>query len=292
MIKEACISIVVPYFCRPHYLYRLINSVHNYLDMPFELLIHDDGSTDNSQQEISGELGRMSTLILDTGPPLGLSVSVNRLVKLSCSNYILMMDADCELTRPCFNELVSILKHPYIGIVAYGCVETKRPFCILPGIGAGCVMAFRREVWEEVGGWNEEMHTAMADVSFMVRVVKKGYFIATTPCPSPFNNMSIKEQSNLDTTVGTKNKGCDNSYPKIFGMGSYFDDINKDRAQAVTNAACEHCQEPEHEANLQYWHTVMEELVGDYEAKGKDFHWDKDKYGHSKWKDLIEEEYV
>jgi len=289
----AYMSVIVPYFCRPEYLRRLIASVHKWADMPFEILVHDDGSTDKSQNDIFTELDKVSTLILDTGPPLGLAASINRLVKLSSSDYILMMNADCMIARPCLAELVETLSHPYIGAVTFECSGTKKPFYILAGIGAGCVSAFRREVWEQIGGWNEYMHSPAADISFASRVIRAGYFVGTLRCPRPFVNMSLEEKGNSDTTIGTKNEGFDNSYPKLFNTGLNMGDENRERAGAICSKASEHYTDPEKEANVWYWHNVMKDIVGDCNVSGKEFHWDKaDKYGHSRWRNIIEEEYV
>ena len=280
------ISVIVPYFCRPHYLHRLIDSVHKHADMPFELLIHDDGSLDHSQPEVVSELSRVSTLILDTGRPLGLSISVDRLVRLCSSDYILMMNADCEITRPCFKDIVEALSHPYIGTVSYGSAESNKAFVIAPGIGAGCVMGFRKKLWEEVGGWDEYMHTPMADIAFLARIVQKGYFFATLHNPVPFINNSLTTCNNADSTIGQTNEGYDNSYPAIFGIEN-SDEINRQRASSITTVANEHYKEDGNPANLHYWHTYMQELVG-VGAKGLNFNWEKDKYNHVRWRDLIE----
>jgi glycosyltransferase involved in cell wall biosynthesis len=283
------ISIVVPYFCRPHYLHRLIDSVHKYADLPFELLIHDDGSLDNSQPEVVSELNRVSTIILDTGKPLGLSASVNRLVRLCSSDYILMLNADCEITRPCFKEIKETLNHPYIGTVSYGTIEADTIFTISRGIGAGCVMGFRKALWEEVCGWNEDMHTPMADIAFLARIVQKGYFFATLHNPTPFLNNSHETCNNADSTIGHANDGYDNSYPAIFNLDD-LDKHNLRRAGDVCTAANEHYTEDEDPANIDYWHTYMQDLVGEKSESGRNFNWAKDKYNHSRWKEIIERE--
>lgn len=294
------ISVVIPYFCRPHYLHRLIDSVHKYADMPFELLIHDDGSTDESQPEVFSELHRTSTVLFDTGPCLGLSASVNRLVKLSSSDYIFWMASDCELVNPYFKDLVDILKHPYIGILgADGCISNERLFNIIPGVGSDYFyLAFRKEVWEETGGLNEEMFTLFSDVSFVTSVLKKGYFAALPRCPNRIMNMSRVEQGGRDSTIrrtddveGEPSKGFDNSYPRIFGIGN-LDEISWKRAKTMYHRLYAHVLEPEHEVNVAYWDGILRNIVGSFATSGRNFNWGgEDKYGHSRWKDIIADEY-
>ena len=44
--SDKFISVCVPTFCRPHYLKKLIDTLEQYADMPYELIVGDDGSPD------------------------------------------------------------------------------------------------------------------------------------------------------------------------------------------------------------------------------------------------------
>jgi glycosyltransferase involved in cell wall biosynthesis len=75
------ISIVISSFYRPFYLKRCLESIHKHADMPFEIIVHDDGSGQAERDQIYRDLSPLiSTLILNLGGNMGLNVSANRAV--------------------------------------------------------------------------------------------------------------------------------------------------------------------------------------------------------------------
>lgn len=283
------VSIIIPYFCRPAWLLQLIDSIHQYADLPFELLIHDDGSTDGSQNEVlSYALGKASTMVFSTGPCLGLAASANRLVKLCSSDYIMLVGADFLLTRPYLREVLSVLKRPYVGVMGTSLCGAHDLNIVPSGSGDGHI-AFRKDVWDEVKGFDENMYTLFAGFSFIYRVAKRGYFIAAPKFPRPFVD------GNAPSTIGTMNRGFDNSFPMIFDPDSkaaITNQENRTRAADIHDKSYESLSWEASEVNEAYWVKYFGELVGltpsRHDMINAKFDWSKDRHGHSRWRHLIE----
>ena len=86
-----CISLVIPWFSMPVYINRVIKSIHEHADYPFELILHDDGSNKETVFDLMKNRDKISTLILNSGYQLGLASSINRAVALASSKYILFL---------------------------------------------------------------------------------------------------------------------------------------------------------------------------------------------------------
>src|SRR3990167_11037848 len=110
-------SIVIPSLYRPEYLEKCINSIEEFADMPYELIVHDDGSKDNTPNKIWEMRDRISTIIYNTGINFGLARSTNRLIQLAHSKYILFMNTDAVFKKPCLKMLRDVIERPYIAMV-------------------------------------------------------------------------------------------------------------------------------------------------------------------------------
>lgn len=300
MLKNASdetpfISVIIPNFNRFHYLEETIRSIHEHADFPFELLVHDDGSNDGTEERIRTLKGSISTSIFNYGLNMGLSESINRLVRLAGSNYILMLNADMEVKKRFFGDVFNILQKTYIGYITplgtyvsqSNTLKAKESTYVLTrGIGSGCALAFRKDTWNQVGGWNNStVATGNADVSFMTRVLKAGYFAATLIKPSPvLENMSMDRVRNTDSTIGTVQ--CDCSLPRLFNSMEY-QQLSKSRYSNASNSMQISYLEPAGETNIHWWHTFMNMLI----TEEHKVDWkiaENFNFGHLQWKDMIE----
>jgi glycosyltransferase involved in cell wall biosynthesis len=295
------ISVIIPSFNRFHYLEELINSIHKYADAPFELIVHDDGSTDGTSDRLLHLRDRISTIILNNGLNLGLAESINRMVKIAGSNYILMLNADCRIEEPIFKYSIDALKCKFVGISTfldrYGdipntFVNNGTMFYICRGIGSGCISAFRKDVWEIVGGWNNYSITSgNADVSFASRILKNGYFIVSPvrlDLKILVSNLSMDRTRGSDSTIGkvlcNRQRTYDCSFPKIFNGGPSEESSIK-RYETSNNLMQSEYPIPEGEVNIHYWHTYCEEMV-DMEYN---INWDVAKrHGQYRWKEEVQ----
>lgn len=89
------VSVVICVYNAEKYLREALNSIENQSYKNIELVIINDGSTDTSKIIIESfiESSRLKTLY-HTQDNAGLTISLNRAIKLSTGDYIARMDAD------------------------------------------------------------------------------------------------------------------------------------------------------------------------------------------------------
>lgn len=311
------ISIVIPSYQRFHYLKECVESIHEYANMPFEIIVHDDNSNDGTREKTLSELkDKVSAIILNNGLQLGLSESINRCVKIASSNYIVMLNADCKIEYPIFKDIVDTLKCPFVGVISLMTAENKidamlvnddTKFQLLRGIGSGCAQAFTQDAFEKIGGWYSHIvDSSNADVSFIVRMIKAGYFITSlNTYKSPVRNLSMDRRKCEDSTIARSYYDC--SYPKLFNLhkSKYLKlfDIHKHKYELNSRVgdsiyaylsrkryenSTAHMQitykAEEGDTNIGYWHNFMQKLIKD------DYSIDIEvakRCGHDKWIDEI-----
>jgi glycosyltransferase involved in cell wall biosynthesis/cephalosporin hydroxylase len=289
------LSVIIPAYNRFGYLQELVDSIHAQADYPFELIIHDDNSTrDQTKEQLPTLRSKLSATIFSHGLNLGLAESINRAVRLASSNYILMLNADLKVEKPIFQDTVNVLQNPYVGYLTYMAVYGNIPnginnngtaFMFNRGLGSGCALGFRKDVWNQVNGWNNKTaSTGNADVAFMIKVVKNGYF-PTALIKNEFDplirNISQTKANGLDSTIGRQPYDC--SLPRIFNYDPYLKQSVK-RYSAAADAMQLTYKEPAGETNLDFWHKFLNELINeDYTVN-----WTiAERYGHINWKDQV-----
>jgi len=289
------ISIVIPWFNRPDYLPRVLDAIHQYADYPFEIIIHDDSSRPESKaiDELMSHRDRISTLILRSGLQLGLSESVNRAVSLAASNYILFMNSDCFPLRSFFQDLVNTLSKPYIGIVSLNSpyragdeyIESNgTKFQVLHGINGGDTMGFRKDFWDEVGGWESDMITGFSDCAFLFKCWKYGYFRAGMSGPQCVKNESREEKGNTDSTIG---KFGELAYNKIFNLEADYEALCTERFNFGKDYSYVKQKFDRSLTDLPYWDSYSKDIFRQL-YKISEINWEHAKrHGQYKWKAIL-----
>lgn len=273
------LSIVIPSINRFHYLKECVDSIHQNADMPFELIIHDDNSNDGTREKTVSELkDKVSCVIVNNGLNLGLSESINRATRCAGSNYILMLNADCRIEKSFFKNLVNILKKEYVGAVfpanpVYGqpnyLTSNGTNFYLSRGIGAGWTIAYRKDNFEAIGGW-DKFHTTTgnADVSFMCRMLKNGYFLVN-PSYDPASGLWVTNMSNdrmqtKDSVIGEVVEHIETAYPKVFGIpASEYKRMSQTRQGRVSEHQGEEYRKEAGEINIDYWNKFGQTVITD-----------------------------
>ena len=198
--------------------------------------------------------------------------------------------------EPIFQDTVNVLQSPYVGYLTYMSLygpstpainKNGTYFALSRGLGSGCAIAFRKDVWKQVNGWtNKTVASGNADVAFMAKVVKHGYFptMLVKDLQDPLIwNISQMTQNGLDSTIGRPYYDC--SLPKLFNYEPYMKQ-SRQRYEDAANAMQITYKEPAGEVNLHYWHTFLNELIKeDYTVN-----WEvAERYGHAAWKDQIKQ---
>jgi glycosyltransferase involved in cell wall biosynthesis len=194
------ISIIIPVYNRPSIIERAIQSVINQTYEDWELIIVDDGSTDNTPQVVAPFLEdkRIKYISQENA---GVSKARNLGVHHAKYDYVLFLDSDDQFYSNAVSDVLNTFKnHPEIdftwGNVNYfdtSCnkivksVQWKESYDYkklffksyrIAGVGSGYGLAFKRSSFLKIGGFNEKFKSAV-DVELMIRSAKKLKFQPT-----------------------------------------------------------------------------------------------------------------
>ena len=192
-------SVVITTFNDAEYLKRSIPSVINQTSKPKEIIIIDDGSSDNQAKEIVDSFHNHTDIpiILNKKKNGGPSSARNVGIKLAKGEFILFLDADDELLKNSLKwreELLESLDQNYASIYCskIKLIDNKRKIkekifetdgklnVRLIGRNNGIPgqithHLFRRDKVNEVNGYNESLKFN-EDFEFLLRIAKKGLF--------------------------------------------------------------------------------------------------------------------
>jgi glycosyltransferase involved in cell wall biosynthesis len=180
------ISIIIPCYNHGHYLEEAIQSIHEANNgQEIEIIIVNDGSTDAFTIQKLQELDETDVIIIHK-QNAGLSAARNTGIQNSSGTLILPLDADNKLSEIGLSAPLNVFnQHPEIGIV-YGDrllfgVQTKQievgdfnlQKLMLGNYIDACAM-FKKEIWENVSGYDEQMLTGWEDWEFWLHAAFKG----------------------------------------------------------------------------------------------------------------------
>ena len=118
-MKNPYLSIIVPVYNVEEYIQKCINSIlsQNYLD--FELILIDDGSTDNSGKicdEFASENKKIKVIHQENG---GLSNARNTGIKNAVGHYLWFIDSDDWIVGNAFSIIVQELKENNLEMLGF-----------------------------------------------------------------------------------------------------------------------------------------------------------------------------
>ena len=93
--KKPLVSVIIPCYNHAHFLSTAVKSVLSQSYAPIEIIVVDDGSTDNTK-EVTGQFSNVKYIYQSNA---GLSASRNKGIKESKGDYLLFLDADDWLNR-------------------------------------------------------------------------------------------------------------------------------------------------------------------------------------------------
>lgn len=187
------ISIIMPCFNASNFLLESVQSALNQTYKDFEIIIVDDCSTDFETHEILSALNdsRIHVIYLDKN--VGPSAARNIAIAQAKGKYILPLDADDKIAPDYLEKTKEILDtKKEVGIV-YCLADlfgTKNRHWKLPeyskeeflfGNMIFISAMFRKDSWEEVNGFNENMTYGYEDYDFWMSLIEKGCEVYRIP---------------------------------------------------------------------------------------------------------------
>ncbi len=163
------ISLVIPIYNRALYLPSVIESVLAQTHPDFELLLWDDGSTDDSVAIATHYAQRDKRLRVVAAPHQGQTGSLKSAIAQTTGTYVGWVDSDDLLAPTALAETIAILNaNPNVGLV-YTNYQVINAEGTLQGLGSRCQIPYskerllvdfmlfhfrlmRRSTYEQVGG--------------------------------------------------------------------------------------------------------------------------------------------
>lgn len=186
------VSIIMPTYNRAHVIGEAIRSVIEQTYGDFEIIVVDDGSTDDTEEYCAG-LGE-SRVRYVRQENRGASTARNRGIAESTGSYLLFLDSDDVLYNTALAKLVGVMEeHPECGAAYCGFVVTTGPGEILSSspldFPSGDVLArmcmeqlcvphsvlARREAVRSSGGFDERLRL-FEDWDFWIRIAAETPF--------------------------------------------------------------------------------------------------------------------
>ncbi len=200
------LSVVVATMDRPSFLNRTIGSLEQGGVVPDELLIADDSRGPETRQLVEEWASRWPAVGYVPTGKRGTSAARNLGVRASTGDVIAITDDDCVVHRDCLGQIIDTFESdpeafcvtgrvlPYgrsqgkVAVAVTGGGERRewrgktRPW----GIGHSSNISFRRERYQQVGGFDEEMGPgsslyAAEDLDLIYRVLTAGGKVVYQP---------------------------------------------------------------------------------------------------------------
>ena len=185
------VSIIVPCYNHAHFLDEALQSVLNQTHNKWECIIVNDGSPDNTKvvsAKWTKKDRRFRYVEKENG---GLSSARNVGVKISKGDYILPLDADDIIHKSFLKKMVHELNNnsklaivtPYskffTGNISNVIHELKPQgstyHAMLFENNIIATSLYRKQCWEEVGGYDEQMKKGFEDWEFWIAILKQGW---------------------------------------------------------------------------------------------------------------------
>ncbi|MDK0919115.1 glycosyltransferase family 2 protein [Clostridium perfringens] len=126
-MNNIIISVIIPCYNCEKYIDKCLDSILNQLNKNIEIILIDDGSTDNSYNIAKSKLEKsnINYKILKQKNS-GVSTARNNGIKNSSGKYLYFIDADDYIENTFFEDILKLLIHQEYDIVAFGFNKLKR----------------------------------------------------------------------------------------------------------------------------------------------------------------------
>ena len=188
------VSIVIPCYNQGKYLRETVQSVLSSTFRPIEIILVNDGSTDESlqvAQEIAASYPEIQVIDQENG---GVAKARNAGIFSASGRFILPLDGDDLISTNYIEEAVGIfgidsaVKVVYCQAVKFNEKGQKpwklKPFSLNQLAKDNMIFVaalFRKSDWENVGGFSEDMKMGREDWEFWIKMLKNGGEVVQLP---------------------------------------------------------------------------------------------------------------
>ena len=182
-MNSPLVSIVVPLYNQRDYIQEAIDSVRNQSYPNWELIIMDDGSTDDGKQIVLDVKKYDQRIFLYTQQNSGPSITRNEAILRSTGKYILPLDGDDKIAPTYIEKAVEYLEsHPNCKLVyckaeKFGAESGSWPLPeykyenLLWENMIFCTAMFRRSDYDKTIGYNPNMVLGLEDWDFWLSLL-------------------------------------------------------------------------------------------------------------------------
>jgi glycosyltransferase involved in cell wall biosynthesis len=198
------VSVVIPCYNQGIYLDEAADSVLSQTYGDFEIIIVNDGSTDDFTNQLLADYRKPRTRVLQTRNQ-GLARARNSGIAEARGEFILPLDADDKIGPGYLEQGVALLeRQPSVGIVycrgrLFGdrtgdiaAPQFSRMGMLVSNL-IFCSALFRKSDWERVGGYNPEMIHGCEDWDFWLSLLELG--LTAERLPEVFFYYRVRESS-------------------------------------------------------------------------------------------------
>lgn len=229
--SEETLSIIIPTHNDAAWLVEAISSVEQHYPGRFEILVVDDGTTDQGSLDILNRI-RETGLDIPRIPASGLSAARNYLIAKAKGKYIIPLDADNRLLPDFLDQAIEVLEcDPQITVV-YGdrqffglrddvdqVVRVSADDMIDQNHLDACAL-FRKSLWESIGGYDANLK-CLEDWEFWLHAIKKGFHFKRLPILSieyRVREGSLSRSGNLRKHVKEIRKVIWSKHPELLAQ--------------------------------------------------------------------------
>ncbi len=188
------ISIIIPVYNKGQFVAETLHSALAQTFSSFEVLVVDDGSTDNSAEVCERIAGQDPRIVYWQQPNQGVVAARNNAIQRSKGRYILPLDADDLLMPDCLGKMYAALRahaadvvYSYVSRSPEGDDVIASPEVSVPAVLVkNCVPVsalFRRADWQAYGGYRRNMSGGLEDWDFWLNFVedRRNFYLIKEP---------------------------------------------------------------------------------------------------------------
>lgn len=253
MSEIPLVSVVVPCYNSGITLSRTIDSVFKQTWENVELIIINDGSTDNSTIELVDFFSEMPNVTVHSQPNKGLASARNKGISISKGEYILPLDSDDWLDDNAIKIMVETERLMDESCIIFsdiqlegGRVGVKETFCnpfeqLFSNQLPYC-MLFPKNILNKVNGYDESLVYGLEDWDLNIRLlisknkfikINKPMFNYWVDNKGMFQSVTSKKFGNIFTSI--KNK-----YPETYMFTNLFKMMKYSRSTPSKRSLCKY----------------------------------------------------